>query len=86
MEHKLPNSIEHLWDELKEQVRSMEAQPHHLPDLCQTLQHIFRGLLESMPRHVRAVLVAKRGTNKIIRQVVIKLCLTDVNVSSTTCI
>lgn len=80
MEHKLPNSIEHLWDELKEQVRSMEAQPHHL------LQHIFRGLLESMPRHVRAVLVAKRGTNKIIRQVVIKLCLTDVNVSSTTCI
>jgi len=67
-----PNSpdlspIEHLWDVLNKQVRSMDAPPRNLQDLkdllltswCQIPQHIFRGLVESMPRRVRAVLAAK---------------------------
>ena len=61
------NPIEHLWDVLNKQVRSMEAPPRNLKDLkdllltswCQTPQHTFRGLVESMPRRVRAVLTAK---------------------------
>ncbi len=63
------NSIEHLWDVMKKQVRSMEAPPRNLQDLkdllltswYQTPQHTFRGLVESMPRWVRAVLAAKGG-------------------------
>ncbi|MCI4387329.1 hypothetical protein PGIGA_G00072870 [Pangasianodon gigas] len=51
------NLIEHLWDVLDKQVRSMEAPPHNLQDLkdlllmswCQIPQHTFRGLVESMP-------------------------------------
>ena len=63
------NPIEHLWDVLNKQVRSMEAPPRNLQDLkdllltswCQIPQHTFRGLVESMPRRVRAVLAAKGG-------------------------
>ncbi|KAK3525669.1 hypothetical protein QTP70_004315 [Hemibagrus guttatus] len=63
------NPIQHLWDVLDKQVRSMEAPPHNLEDLkdlllppwCQTPQHTFRDLEESMPRWVRAVLAAKGG-------------------------
>lgn len=63
------NPIEHLWDVLDKQVRSMEAPPRNLQDLkdllltswCQIPQHTFRGLVESMPRRLRAVLVAKGG-------------------------
>ncbi|XP_062845349.1 uncharacterized protein LOC134303830 isoform X2 [Trichomycterus rosablanca] len=52
------NPIEHLWDVLDKQVRSMEAPPHNLEELkdllvtpwCQIPQHTFRGLEESMPR------------------------------------
>uniref|UniRef100_A0AAY5L8T0 Carboxypeptidase E n=1 Tax=Esox lucius TaxID=8010 RepID=A0AAY5L8T0_ESOLU len=63
------NPIVHLWDVLDKQVRSMEAPPRNLQDLkdllliswCQIPQHHFRGLLESMPRRVRAVLAAKGG-------------------------
>jgi len=63
------NPIEHLWDVLNKQVRSMEAPPHNLQDLkdllltswCQIPQHTFRSLVESMPRWVRAVLAAKGG-------------------------
>ncbi|KAG5841041.1 hypothetical protein ANANG_G00195380 [Anguilla anguilla] len=69
-----PNSpdlspIEHLWDVLEKQVRSMEAPPHNLQDLkdllltswCQISEDTFRGLVESMPRRVRAVLAARGG-------------------------
>ena len=63
------NPIEHLWDVLEQQVRSMEAPPRNLQDLkdllltswCQIPQDTFRGLVESMPRRVRAVLVARGG-------------------------
>uniref|UniRef100_A0A8P4G4M8 Transposable element Tcb1 transposase n=1 Tax=Dicentrarchus labrax TaxID=13489 RepID=A0A8P4G4M8_DICLA len=60
------NPVEHLWDALDKQVRSMESPPHNLQDLkdllqtswCQIPQHTFRGLVESMPQRVRAVLAA----------------------------
>ncbi|KAK3561315.1 hypothetical protein QTP86_030620, partial [Hemibagrus guttatus] len=52
------NPIEHLWDVLNEQVRSMETPPCNLQDLkdlqltswCQIQQYTFRDLVESMPR------------------------------------
>ena len=61
------NSIKYLWDVLDKQVRSMEAPPHNLQDIkdllltswCQIPQHTFRGLVESMPHQVWAVLAAK---------------------------
>ncbi|KAK3510356.1 hypothetical protein QTP70_004933 [Hemibagrus guttatus] len=54
------NPIEHLWDVLDKQVRSMEAPPRNLQDLknllltswCQIPQHTFKDLVESMPRWV----------------------------------
>ncbi|KAK3526203.1 hypothetical protein QTP70_017761, partial [Hemibagrus guttatus] len=54
------NLIEHLWDVLDKQVRSMEAPPHNLQDFmgllltfwCQIPQHTFRDLVESMPRQL----------------------------------
>uniref|UniRef100_A0A8P4K6M0 Transposable element Tc1 transposase n=1 Tax=Dicentrarchus labrax TaxID=13489 RepID=A0A8P4K6M0_DICLA len=60
------NPMEHLWDVLDKQVRSMEAPPNNLQDLkdllltswCQIPQHTFRGLVESMPQRVTAVLAA----------------------------
>ncbi|KAK3563664.1 hypothetical protein QTP86_033502 [Hemibagrus guttatus] len=63
------NPIQHLWDVLDKQVRSMKAPPHNLQDLkdllltswCQIPQHTFRDLVESIPRWVRAVLAAKGG-------------------------
>lgn len=66
---RLPNSphlnpIEHLLDALDKQVQSMEALPRNLQvfkDLrCARYHSItFSGLLESVPRRVRAVSVAK---------------------------
>ncbi|KAK3554948.1 hypothetical protein QTP86_001871 [Hemibagrus guttatus] len=61
-----PNSpdlypIEHLWDVLDKQVRSMEAQDLLLTSWCQIPQHTFRDLVESMPRWISAVLTAKGG-------------------------
>ena len=63
------NPIQHLWDVLNKQVQSMEAPPRNLQVLkdllltswCQIPQKTFRGLVESMPRLVRAVLAAKVG-------------------------
>ena len=63
------NPMEHLWDVLDKQVRSTEAPPRNLQDLkdllltawCQIPQQTFRGLGESMPPRVRAVLAAKGG-------------------------
>ena len=57
------NPIEHLRDVLDNQVRSTAAPPCNLQDLkdllltsrCQIPQGTFRGLVESMPRQVRAV-------------------------------
>ncbi|KAK3531960.1 hypothetical protein QTP86_002242 [Hemibagrus guttatus] len=51
------NPIEHLWDVLDKQVRSMEAPPRNFQDLkdllltswCQIPQHTFGDLVESMP-------------------------------------
>ncbi|KAK3520060.1 hypothetical protein QTP70_011983 [Hemibagrus guttatus] len=51
------NPIEHLWDFLDKQFRSMEDPSHNLEDLedllltswCQIPQHTFRDLVESMP-------------------------------------
>ncbi|KAK3526254.1 hypothetical protein QTP70_020404, partial [Hemibagrus guttatus] len=51
------NPIEHLWDVLDKQVKSMEVSSYSLLDLkdlllkswCQIPQHTFRGLVESMP-------------------------------------
>ncbi|KAJ4948457.1 hypothetical protein JOQ06_019991 [Pogonophryne albipinna] len=59
------NPVEHLWDVLDKQVRSMEAPPRNLQDIkdlllmcwCQTPQHTFRDLLGSMDLVVRAVFV-----------------------------
>ena len=59
--------IEHLRDVLDKQVRSMEAPPRNLQDFkdvlltpwCQIPPHTFRGLAESMPQRVRAMLAAK---------------------------
>ncbi|KAK3543947.1 hypothetical protein QTP70_031854 [Hemibagrus guttatus] len=61
------NPIEHLWDVLDKQIRSMEAPPRNLEDLKDLMltswrqipQHTFRDLVESMPRWVRAILAAK---------------------------
>ena len=63
------NPIKHLWDVLDKQVRSTEVSPRNLQDLRDLLltswyqipQHKFRGLVESMPQWVRAVLAAKGG-------------------------
>ena len=77
------NPIEHLWDVLDKQSihaihGSISSQLTGLQtSLCQIPQHTFRGLMESMPRWVRAVLAAKVGQHNI-RQVVIMLCLIGV--------
>ncbi|KAK3562823.1 hypothetical protein QTP86_010397 [Hemibagrus guttatus] len=63
------NPIQHLWDVLDKQVRSMKAAPRNLQDFkdllltswCQIPQHTFRDLVESMPQQVRAVSAAKGG-------------------------
>ncbi|KAK3559853.1 hypothetical protein QTP86_021422 [Hemibagrus guttatus] len=72
------NPMQHLWDVLDKQVRSMETPPRNLQDLkdllltswCQIPQQTFRDLVESRPRRVRAVLAAKVEQHNI-RQVVI---------------
>ncbi|KAK3561741.1 hypothetical protein QTP86_012998 [Hemibagrus guttatus] len=54
------NPVQHLWDVLDKQVRSMEAPPPNLPDLKDLLltswyqipQHTFRDLVEPMPRRL----------------------------------
>lgn len=61
--------IEALWDVLEAQVQSMEGPPGDLQDLkdllltswCQIPEDTFRGLVESMPQRVRAVLAAEEG-------------------------
>ena len=61
--------INHLWDVPHLQFPSMEAPPRNLQDLkdllltswCQIPQDTFRGLVEFMPRRLRAVLAARGG-------------------------
>uniref|UniRef100_A0A3Q3JTD4 Transposase Tc1-like domain-containing protein n=1 Tax=Monopterus albus TaxID=43700 RepID=A0A3Q3JTD4_MONAL len=63
------NPVEHLWDVLEKQIQDMEASPHSLQDLkdllmtswCQIPEDTFRGLVESMPQRVRAVLAEQGG-------------------------
>lgn len=64
--------IKHLCDVLDRQICSIKASPQNLQDFkhlllmswCQTLQHTFRGLLESMPHWVRAFLVTQGETKQ----------------------
>ena len=58
------NPIEHLWDVLDKQVPSIEAPPHNLQglkDAANILEHTSRGVVESMPLRVKAVLAEKGG-------------------------
>ena len=63
------NPIEHLWDLLEKQIQSMETTPHNsqaLKDLllmswCQIPEYTFRGLLESVHREIKAIVVAWGG-------------------------
>uniref|UniRef100_A0AAY5KPB9 Tc1-like transposase DDE domain-containing protein n=1 Tax=Esox lucius TaxID=8010 RepID=A0AAY5KPB9_ESOLU len=63
------NPIEHLWDVLDQQVRSTPAPPRNLQELkdlllmswCQIPQDTFRGLVESMPLRIAAVMAAHGG-------------------------
>lgn len=70
-------AIEHLWDVPDKQVRSMEDPPQTLQDLkdlwltswCRYHSHRYhrysRGVVDSVPRQVGAVLAAEAGTNTI---------------------
>ncbi|KAL0181699.1 hypothetical protein M9458_024105, partial [Cirrhinus mrigala] len=66
------NPIEHLWDVLNKQVRSMEALPRNLQDVndllrtswCQIPQHTFRGLVHALMG--QGYFGSKRGTNAIL--------------------
>lgn len=61
------NPMEQLWNVLDKQVKSTESPPRSLEELrdllltcwCQIPQETFRGLVESMPLRVRAVLEAQ---------------------------
>lgn len=63
------NPLGHLWDVLEKQVQSLEAPPHNIQDFkdllltswCEIPQTTFRGLVESMPERVGAVLAANGG-------------------------
>ncbi|KAF3698668.1 Transposable element Tc1 transposase [Channa argus] len=61
------NPFEHLWDVLEKLVQSMETVPKNLQDLNDKLltfwyqipEDTFKGLVETMPQRVRAVLAAE---------------------------
>lgn len=61
--------MEHMWGLLETQVQSMEATPHSLEELketlltfwCQLPEYTFRGLVEYMPQRIRTVLAAEEG-------------------------
>ncbi|KAK3509804.1 hypothetical protein QTP70_011627 [Hemibagrus guttatus] len=73
------NPIQHLWDVLDKQVRSMEAPPHNLQDLkdllltswCQIPQHTFRDLVESMTQwfHISGAALRVGETSEVIESV-----------------
>jgi hypothetical protein len=61
------NPIEHLWDVLERQIRARNPQPKSLSELKAVLQeewlkipqHVYRKLVESMPRRIAAVIESK---------------------------
>uniref|UniRef100_A0A3B1JRE4 Transposase Tc1-like domain-containing protein n=1 Tax=Astyanax mexicanus TaxID=7994 RepID=A0A3B1JRE4_ASTMX len=63
------NPMKTMWDVLEQQVQSAAAPPGNLQELkdllmkswCQIPQNTFRGLVESMPQRVEAVLAANGG-------------------------
>ena len=66
------NPIEHLWQHLKQQLATYEADPCSIHELWEHVEvewnkippQICINLIESMPRHVAAVLRAKGGYTK----------------------
>ena len=63
------NPIEHLWDEMERAIRSRDPLPANLTQLWEALESTstnipvesFRHLVESIPRRIEAVLLAKGG-------------------------
>ncbi len=63
------NPIEHLWDVVEREIHIMDVQPTNLQQLCDAIMSIwtkiseecFQHLVESMPRRIKAVLMAKGG-------------------------
>jgi transposase len=66
------NPIEHLWSHLKRRLAGYELPPNGILKLWERVQEewdkigpeVCQGLIESMPRHVEAVLKAKGGYTK----------------------
>ena len=66
------NPIEHLWHHFKKKLNKYENTPHSLHELWERVERewnaidksVCQGLIESMPRHVAAVLKAKGGYTK----------------------
>ena len=66
------NPIEHLWHHLKMKLNEYENPPHSLHEVWERVErewnaidkYVCQGLIESMPRHVAAVLKAKGGCTK----------------------
>ncbi len=63
-------SIEHLWDVVEREIHIMDVQTTNLQQLCDAIMTItniseqcFPTPFESMPRRIKAVLKAKRGSN-----------------------
>ncbi len=68
------NPIEHLCDVVEREILIMDVQPTNLQQLCDDIISIwtkisdecFQHLVESMPRRIKAVLKAKRGSNPVL--------------------
>ena len=66
------NPIEHLWHHFKKKLNKYENTPHSLHELWERVERewnaidksVCQGLIESMPRHVAAVLKAMGGYTK----------------------
>ncbi len=68
------NSIKHLWDVVEWEICILDVQPTNLQQLCDALMSIwtkiseeyFQHLVKSMPRRIKAVLKANRGSNPVL--------------------
>jgi hypothetical protein len=66
------NPIEHLWIHLKKKLAEYETEPNGMLELWERVQaewnkipkEVCMGLIESMPRHIAALLKAKGGYTK----------------------
>ncbi len=64
--------IEHLWDGVEREIHIMDVQPTNLQQLCDAIMSIwtkiseecFQHLVESMPRRMKTVLMAKGGPTR----------------------